>query len=117
MDYDENYDFEEFQHYEVPRLKIDSMINGDDFELLLATHDDEFYRRIVEFCIGKLEGTIQHETLAIVIDEDDEEFQLELPSEGYIKSLTRANEFFINIEEYETCDLIKQLITTLENEL
>jgi hypothetical protein len=32
-----------------------------------------------------------------------------LPKEGYKKSLTKANQYFEKIEEFETCDLIKQL--------
>jgi hypothetical protein len=32
-----------------------------------------------------------------------------LPRDGYEKSLFKAKEYFTMIEEYETCDLIKQI--------
>ena len=32
-----------------------------------------------------------------------------IPREGYIKCLEKAKQYFLRIEEYETCDLIKQM--------
>jgi len=34
---------------------------------------------------------------------------MELPKSGFNKSLTKAKKYFSLIEEYETCDLIKQI--------
>jgi hypothetical protein len=37
----------------------------------------------------------------------------DLPRKGYKKSLNKANKYFEKIEEYETCDLIKQMLKQL----
>lgn len=114
-DFDE-FNYQQHPYYNVPHIKIDSLINVNDFELMLQQNDDIFYRRIVEFMIGRIDGTIVHDTLAVIIDENDDEYELDLPEDGYIKSLNKALEYFVSIEEYETCDLIKQMIKTVEKD-
>jgi len=47
--------------------------------------------------------------MAILIDDDAIEYEMILPPHGYVKSLGKAKEYFTKIEEYETCDLIKQI--------
>jgi len=44
---------------------------------------------------------------------------MEIQEDGFNKSLDKANEYFISIEEYETCDLIRQMIQIInkKNEL
>ena len=71
---------------------------------------DIFYRRIVEFVLERIEGKgSKDELLAILVDDEGAEYQMDLPKEGYIKCLKKAMEYFLRIEEYETCDLIKQM--------
>jgi hypothetical protein len=82
----------------------------EDIDKLLMSKYDIFYRRIVEFILEKLEGNeTNSELLAILVDGDGAEYQMELPKEGYIKCLGKAMDYFLKIEEYETCDLIKQM--------
>jgi hypothetical protein len=40
---------------------------------------------------------------------------MQLPESGFVKSLTKANEYFLEIEEYETCTLIKDMLKIIEN--
>lgn len=71
---------------------------------------DIFYRRIVEFILERIESNKpKDELLAILVDDEGAEYQMDLPKEGYIKCLGKAMDYFLRIEEYETCDLIKQM--------
>jgi len=95
----------------VPKIHLDpNKVMREDIDKLLMSKYDIFYRRIVEFILEKLEGNeTNSELLAILVDEDGAEYQMELPKEGYIKCLGKAMDYFLKIEEYETCDLIKQM--------
>ena len=96
----------------VPKIHIDpNRILKNDIDKVLMSKYDIFFRRIVEFILERIEGTVEtkDELLAILIDDDGVEYQIELPKEGYIKCLGKAMEYFLKIEEYETCDLIKQI--------
>ena len=94
----------------IPKIHIDpdKLVKGDMDITLMAKHD-AFFRRIVEFVLNKVEGTEDGDTLAILVDDQGVEYDMTLPYEGYTKSLSKAKEFFLFIEEYETCELIKQL--------
>lgn len=94
----------------IPKIHIDpdKLIKGD-MDITLASKHDAFFRRIVEFVLNKVEGTEDGDTLAILVDDNGVEYDMTLPFEGYDKSLNKANDFFLSIEEYETCELIKQL--------
>jgi hypothetical protein len=39
---------------------------------------------------------------------------MELDEDGYLKSLGKCLEYFTNIEEYESCMLIKDLVKIIE---
>ena len=96
----------------VPKIHIDpNKILKDDIDKVLMSKHDIFFRRIVEFILERVEGVAEtkDELLAILIDDDGVEYQMELPKEGYIKCLGKAMDYFLVIEEYETCDLIKQI--------
>ena len=96
----------------VPKIHIDpNKILKDDIDKVLMSKHDIFFRRIVEFILERVEGAAEtkDELLAILIDDDGVEYQMELPKEGYIKCLGKAMDYFLVIEEYETCDLIKQI--------
>ena len=82
----------------------------EDFDMILMAKYDIFFRRIVEFVLEVYEGEQGDDLLAIIIDEDDNEFAMHLPESGYVQSLNKANAYFLEIEEYETCSLINTLI-------
>lgn len=94
---------------EVPRLKInpDTLLK-DDIELTLASDYSIFYRRIVEFVLLKLENALNHDIL-IILEHEGQDFELALPRDGYVKSLNKALDYFLSIEEYETCGLIEDI--------
>ena len=97
----------------IPRIHMDpSELISLDFDLVLMSKYDEFYRRIVEYVLNIQEGGPE-ELLAIIIDNDGTEYDMLLENGGYDKSLNKAMDYFKIIEEYETCDLIKQLISNL----
>lgn len=93
------------------RIHIDpSKISKLDFDKVLMSKYDKFYRRIVEYVLKDLEEGSINELMATLIDDDEVEYEMHLPREGYIKSLHKSMEYFTLIEEYETCSLIKDMI-------
>jgi len=97
-----------------PVIHVDpSKFLKEDFELMLMSKYDIFYRRIVEYILEDVEGIKDLGILAILVDEEGVEYELNLPKEGYKKSLNKALEYFKAIEEYETCDLIKQILQNI----
>jgi hypothetical protein len=95
----------------VPKIHIDpNKVLREDIDKLLMSKYDIFYRRIVEFILERIESNKpKDELLAILVDDEGAEYQMDLPKEGYIKCLGKAMDYFLRIEEYETCDLIKQM--------
>ena len=94
-----------------PKIHIDpNKVLREDIDKLLMSKYDIFYRRIVEFILERIESNKpKDELLAILVDDEGAEYQMDLPKEGYIKCLGKAMDYFLRIEEYETCDLIKQM--------
>lgn len=93
-----------------PKIHIDpTHILAEDFEKLLISKYDIFYRRIVEYILNKIENKPEDNLLAILVDDEGREYEMVLPESGYNKSLNKAKNYFALIEEYETCDLIKQI--------
>ena len=98
----------------VPRIEMDLRgLTKGSFDAHLMKEYDEFYRRIVEFVLNKIENQEDGDLLAILVDETGEEFDMNLPEDGYRRAINKALEYFEYIEEYETCDLIKQLENNL----
>tara|TARA_Y100001958_G_C21245809_1_gene575768 strand:- start:4530 stop:4838 length:309 start_codon:yes stop_codon:yes gene_type:complete len=98
----------------IPQIHIDPKVLEADFDMLLMSKYDIFFRRIVEFVLDKLESKAEtSDLLAILIDDEGTEYEMTLPKKGYRKSLNKANKYFEKIEEYETCDLIKQMTKQL----
>ena len=93
----------------IPKIHIDPKTLESDFDMLLMSKYDIFFRRIVEYILDAVEGNKTSDLLAILVDDEGEEYEMTLPESGYKKSLTKANKYFEKIEEFETCDLIKQL--------
>lgn len=114
-----DYNTDDFTHdAHIPRIEIGDIDMLKDLELELATNHDYFYRRIVSYMIEAVENRLpEGEPLAILVDENGVEYDMELPPEGYLKSLNKTMEYFTDIEEYETCSLIKDIITLVENGL
>ena len=81
----------------------------EDIDRMLMSKYDVFYRRLVEYVLNKIEGQPETDLIAILVDEEGVEYEMNLPEQGYSKSLNKAMEYFLLIEEYETCDLIKQI--------
>lgn len=102
----------------IPRIEIEDLHTIKDIELELATNHDEFYRRIITFVIDVIENKLPaDEPLAILIDTDGEQYAMELPTDGFVKALTKCMEYFTAIEEYESCTLVNDLIKISEEGL
>ena len=98
----------------VPKIHIDpDNIMKEDIDMVLMSKHDMFYRRIVEFVLDKMESQTRGELLAILVDDEGVEYEMTLPKEGYKKSLNKSLRYFERIEEFETCDLIKQMINKI----
>lgn len=93
----------------VPKIHIDPNTLEADFDRMLMSKYDIFFRRIVEFVLDRIEGKETSEMLAILVDDEGVEYEMSLPKTGYRKSLNKAIKYFEQIEEFETCDLIKQM--------
>lgn len=91
-------------------IKDPMLLVKEDFDMLLMSKYDMFYRRIVEFTLESLEGNLEDDLLAIIVDGEENEFEMRLPESGYVQSLQKASAYFLKIEEYETCSLIKTII-------
>jgi hypothetical protein len=97
----------------IPTIYVDpERFTKPDFDLMLMSKYDVFYRRIVEYVLHIVEGG-DDEMLVILVDDEGVEYEMVLPEEGFSKSLTKAKEYFELIEEYETCDLIKQILKNI----
>jgi hypothetical protein len=101
---------------DAPRIYFSSptILIKEDFDLKLMSKYDVFFRRIVEFVLEHLEGKQESDLLAVIVDDSDAEYSMHLPPKGFIKSLNKANDYFLKIEEYETCSLIKEMIKKYE---
>lgn len=97
----------------IPKIHLDPNALEADFDILLMSKYDIFFRRIVEFVLDRIEGNETSDMLAILVDDEGAEYEMSLPEKGYGKSLNKAIKYFEQIEEFETCDLIKQMIKQL----
>lgn len=97
----------------VPKIHLDPNSLEADFDQLLMAKYDMFFRRIVEFVLDRIENNETSDMLAILVDDEGAEYEMALPKQGYGKSLNKAIKYFEQIEEFETCDLIKQMIKQL----
>ena len=98
----------------IPEIHIDPKVLESDFDMVLMSKYDIFFRRIVEFVLEKLEEKNEtSDLLAILVDDEGVQYEMTLPRSGYRKSLNKAIKYFEKIEEFETCDLIKQMTKQL----
>jgi len=89
------------------------LLKGDLDKVLMSKYDI-FYRRMVEFILNTIESRPESKILVVLIDDDGVEYEMQLPESGFVKSLNKANEYFLQIEEYETCTLIKDMLKIIE---
>lgn len=75
--------------------------------------EDIFNRQIVHHVSGSMNGLIKHNMLCQFIDEHGSKYNVSLDKSSWKKSLTKANEYFLRIEEYETCQIIQDLINKI----
>tara|TARA_B110000285_G_scaffold235092_1_gene314761 strand:+ start:230 stop:541 length:312 start_codon:yes stop_codon:yes gene_type:complete len=94
----------------IPEIHMSPETLKADFDMLLMSKYDIFFRRIVEYVLESIEGYEQDSILAILIDDEGNRFEMDLPKTGFNKSLKKANKYFEKIEEFETCELIKQML-------
>tara|TARA_R110000796_G_scaffold30819_8_gene82059 strand:+ start:352 stop:732 length:381 start_codon:yes stop_codon:yes gene_type:complete len=113
---DEYYTDDYMDNAHIPRIKVRDLETIQDIELELATNYDEFYRRIITFILESLENTLpENEPLAILIDTDGREYDMDLSQDGYAKSLEKCMGYFTELEEYETCTLVHNLINIVDD--
>lgn len=95
----------------IPVYKISTSGPIHEMRVLVKEHQDEMYRIIVEHVMDCIDGNAsENEPIAIIVDENENEYDLSLHRESWPDALRKANDYFVDIEEYETCDLIKQLL-------
>lgn len=73
----------------------------------------EFHNRIVEFIEKNLNGEINETTLCLLISDDGTVMVADLPRNAYKQSIQKSLEFYIENENYEMCDKIKNIIQKL----
>lgn len=99
----------------IPTFKIQKITESVDITDYIDDAD-LFYRRIVQHVMNKIEGTETNSILCYIIIEEKNKLHRNtfiLEKEGWNKSLSKALEYFAKIEEYETCELIKQIKETI----
>ena len=74
----------------IPKIHLDPNALEADFDLLLMTKYDIFFRRIVEFVLDRIEGNETSDMLAILVDDEGVEYEMCLPKKGYEKSLNKS---------------------------
>ena len=72
--------------------------------------EDALNRHIVSHVINTLDGKIKHNLLCQFEDEYGAKYNVTLDKESWKKSLSKAHQYFLKIEEYETCKIIKETL-------
>lgn len=88
----------------VPTFRMNSnFLLQEDFDIYLLKHHDEFFRRIVEHVVNRLEDIEKDNLLCKIQDDDGSIFELRLPEDGFMKAVDKSIQYFQMIEDYETC--------------
>jgi len=85
----------------------------EDFNAGSVYNTEEFHNRIVELIEGNLNGESNDPTLCHLIADDGTIMVADLPRNAYKKSIMKSLEFYIENENYEMCDKIKNIIKKL----
>ena len=100
--------------YKIPTFKVKKSYSTDVDPMSLIDDPDVFNRSIVQFIMNKTENVSEtSNVLCYIIDERGQRVAMILEKSGWLKSINKALEYFEKIEEYETCELIKQLKATI----
>jgi hypothetical protein len=83
-------------------------LEGDDASSMSST--SEFHDRILEFVEKNLSGEINEITLCHFITVDGTVMTAKLPKNAYRQSMEKSMEFYIENEDYEKCNRIKNLL-------
>lgn len=83
-------------------------LEGDDAASMSST--SEFHDRILEFVEKNLSGEINEITLCHFITIDGTVMTAKLPKNAYRQSMEKSMEFYIENEDYEKCNKIKNLL-------
>lgn len=75
--------------------------------------EDTLNRQIVSHVLNTLDGTIKHNILCQFEDNNGGKYDISLEKENWKKSLNKAHTYFVEIEEYETCKIIKEILEKL----
>lgn len=100
----------------VPIIKI--MLGRNHSNKLLNNYleregEDIFNRQIVAHVLNTLDGTIKHNIICQFEDDNGIKYDISLEKENWKKSLNKAHTYFLEIEEYETCKIIKEILEQL----
>ena len=52
-------------------IKDPSVLIKEDFDMILMSKYDIFYRRIIEFVLAAHEGQLEDDLFAVIVDDDD----------------------------------------------
>ncbi len=99
----------------IPTFTVKPDVDGTDITQYMD-EPDLFFRRIVQYVMNRIEGIETESILCYIIQDTNNKLHRStfvLEKEGWSKSLEKALEYFREIEEYETCELIKQLKETI----
>jgi len=97
-------------HYKIPTFNVKMSHNPNADPIDLIDEVDLFNRSIVQFILNKIENPAEtRSVICYIINERRERMTMVLEKVGWLKSINKALEYFEQIEEYETCDLIKQI--------
>lgn len=99
----------------IPTFMVNAEIESQDIAKYMD-QPDLFFRRIVQYIMNRTEGIETEPILCYIIQDTKGALRRStfvLEKEGWIKSLDKALQYFKEIEEYETCELIKQLKETI----
>ena len=78
-----------------------------------VSNTEEFHSRIIELIEDNLSGESTETTLCHLIADDGTVMVADLPRNAYKQSILKSLEFYIEQENYEMCNKIKNLIEQL----
>ena len=92
------------------RIKNEAIKSVDSFDISEIIDDvDLFYRRIVGYILNRVEEVETNNILCYIIDSTNHRQAMLFDKKVWPKAIERSLSYFESIEEYETCDLIKQI--------
>jgi hypothetical protein len=93
--------------YKIPNFSIDV----DDVMLIADT--SQFHDNIIDFIAKNISGEINEIVLCHFITKDGTIMVAKLPKKAYKQALIRSINFYVEDEQYEKCNNVKQLLEKL----